>query len=121
MKCQNCNTEISFVMGLKQPTPFRFKCSKCEARYKVSTPHMVAICVSQGVLVAGLALGLCFGTDRWGIMFTLPFVALMAGVFLAVELWMHKYISKRGIFTRIGITEPSTPPYSENRSGSPQG
>lgn len=43
MKCENCGSDFTFWMALKQGTPFRFKCSKCKARYKVSTPRMKLI------------------------------------------------------------------------------
>jgi hypothetical protein len=105
MKCKNCNSEITFWMGLKQPTPFRFKCSKCKTKYKVSTPRMMTIFIGVIVLFAELTLGLCIGTYKLGVSFSIPFLLLMIGILLMLEVWTHKYISKFGTFTRIGIPE----------------
>jgi hypothetical protein len=107
MKCENCNNDLTFWMAFKQPTPFRFKCSRCKTKYKVSTPYMMAIFVAVVVLFAGLALGFLTGTETLGITFAIPFVALMIGVWLLLELWIYKYISRKGTFKRLGITKPS--------------
>ena len=107
MNCDNCNTEITFWMLLKQPTPFRFKCSECKARYKISTPHMMAISVGVVVLSFGLTLGCCIGTVVLGVVFVLPFFLLMVGIWLMLEAWTYKYVSKFGTFTRIGTIEQS--------------
>ncbi|MCK5644501.1 MAG: hypothetical protein KAJ19_27125 [Gammaproteobacteria bacterium] len=107
MKCGNCDTEITFWMGLKQLTPFRFKCSECKAQYKVSTPRMPVIFVVVVVLSAVLCLGLCIGAIELGVVFAIPFLFLMVGIWLMLEAWIHKYISGFGTFTRIGITEQS--------------
>ena len=121
MKCKNCNAEITFLRVLKQPSPFRFKCSECKAKYKVSTPGMTAILVGVVVAFFGLTAGLCTVTEELGVLFSIPYIAIMIGAWLVLEVWTHRYISRRGTFTRLGSTEPPTPPYSENRDGSPHG
>jgi hypothetical protein len=103
MKCENCNAEMTLWMGLKQLTPFRYKCSNCKEKYKVSTLHNVAIITGVIVLFAGLALGLCIGTFKFGAIFTVPF--LLLGIWFALEVWTHKYILNVGIFSRIGVPE----------------
>lgn len=103
MNCKNCNAEITFLMALKQLSPFRFKCSACKAKYKVSTPGMMAIFVGVVGLSFGLAVGLCNVTETLGVRFTIPYIAFIIGVWLVLEAWTHKYISRRGTFTRIGI------------------
>jgi hypothetical protein len=110
MKCDNCKSEITFWMALKQPTPFRFKCSRCKAKYRVSTPRMKTILVGVVVLFVGLTLGLLFGTDELGFVFAIPFFFFMVGVWLMLEAWTHKYISNHGVFTKTGITEQKHEP-----------
>ena len=109
MKCQNCETEITFWMDLRQPTPFRFECSHCKARFRVSTPHMNAIVVGVILLTAGLTIGLIVGTVNLGIFFFAPFFALMIGFWLGLEVWAHRYMSANGRFTRIETSEPTGP------------
>jgi heme A synthase len=105
MKCKNCNAEITFLMALKQLSPFRFKCSTCKAKYNVSTPGMMAIFVGVVGLSFGLAFGLRAVTETPGVMLTIPYLAFIICVWLGLEAWIHKYISRRGTFTRIGIDE----------------
>ena len=100
MKCENCNSEITFWMTLKQSTPFRFKCSVCKAKYKVSTPRMKTIFLAIVLLFAGLAIGLDIGTEKFGIVFATPFILLMVSIWLLLEVWTNRYISKYGKFTR---------------------
>lgn len=107
MKCNNCNTEITLWMSLKQLTPFRFKCSLCKVRYKVSTPRMTFIFVGVIALFVALACGLWLGAGKFGAVFAVPFIALIIGGWLLLEAWMHNYISRLGTFTRIGVTEPA--------------
>ena len=102
MKCENCGSDITFWMALKQVTPFRFKCSKCKARYKVSTPHMKLIfCV-----LCGLSIGFGFGAANLGDFLSFFFILIGSG--LIFEILIHRYISAHGTFTRIGITEQSS-------------
>ena len=68
---------------------------------------MMAVFVAVVILFAGLSLGFLIGTETLGITFAIPFIALMVGVWLVLELWIYKYISKKGTFKRIGITESS--------------
>jgi hypothetical protein len=105
MKCENCNTEITFLMALRQPTPFRFKCSKCKARYRVSAPYMKAITIGVIIVFATLTFGLWIGAKNFGIVFAGPFAVLMVGIWLMLEIWTCKYISTQGTLTRIVSTE----------------
>ena len=66
---------------------------------------MTAIFIGVIVLFAGLTLELCIGTDKLGAIFAVPFLLLMIGILLVIEIWSQKYIFNYGTFTRIGITE----------------
>jgi hypothetical protein len=61
-----------------------------------------AVCV----LFVGLALGLIIGAQHFGAIFAVPFLILMLCVWMALEVWTHKYISSKGILTRIEVADP---------------
>ena len=103
MKCEICNTEITFWMALKQPTPFRFKCSNCKTKYRVSTPRMKAVFVVMCVLFFGFGLGLALAAHHFGIIYAAPLLIPMIVIWFALELWTHHCISARGTLTRIEI------------------
>lgn len=114
MKCPECSAEITFWMALKQPTPFRFKCSKCKAKYAVSTPRMVSITIGIAAIFIVLTVGLLEGTDEFGAIFFVPFFLLMLGLWLALEVWLQKYISKFGTLTMVGSTKQNGDTEDEN-------
>ncbi len=108
MKCENCGSDFTFWMALKQGTPFRFKCSKCKARYKVSTPRMKLIFCVLFMLSIGLSIGVGFGAANLGDVLLIPFFFFMIGSWLLFEILIYRYISTHGTFTRIGISEHSS-------------
>ncbi len=101
MKCENCEIDITFWAMVKQPTPFRFKCAHCNARYKVETPYMKRIIVGIVFLLLVLAIGLLEGSKRLGVAFLVPFLVFLTGLLLALEVWTQKYIFKKGKFIKI--------------------
>ncbi|GEM_PF-1639219 len=107
MKCENCGAEITFSMALRQPTPFRLRCSRCKAKYRISAPHTKRIFVGVCLLFAALAVGLVEGTVRLGLVFFVPFLVLMVAIWLRLEVWFRRYISAKGSLTRIDTTEQS--------------
>ena len=68
---------------------------------------MMAVFVAVVILFAGLTLGFLIGLEALGITFAIPFIAFVIGVWFMLELWIYKYISRKGTFTRIGITKPT--------------
>ena len=74
---------------------------------------MLAIFIGVIVLFSILTLRLCIGTDKLGAIFAAPFLLFIVGIWLVLEGWLYKYISKFGTFTRIGITEQSPKPIVE--------
>ena len=101
MNCDNCQTEFTFGMALKQPTPFRFTCSKCKTKYDVKTPYMKTIFIGAIGLGVLFAIGLFAGMTSYDSGFILPYTLFFAVILLALEYWGHKYISARGQFTEI--------------------
>lgn len=110
MNCPNCDTQITFWMSLRQPTPFRFTCTRCKAKYQVAIPYMKTI-IAVVVLVFTVLTLVCFaGTKAYGIRFCLPFLVLMIADWLLLELWTHKYIAERGTLTPIQSTRKKQEP-----------
>jgi len=70
---------------------------------------MTAIVVGGVALFAVLGVLLGIGTHEPGAIFVAPFLLFMVEIWLALEAWTHKYISRFAIFTRIGITEQGAP------------
>jgi len=105
MKCENCSAEITFWMALRTPTPFRFKCPKCKTKYRVSTPGMKAIFLGTILASCGLSFGFVLGTFELGAVFAVPYVLLVIGLWLLLEVWTCKYMSKYATLTRVGVTE----------------
>lgn len=113
MNCQNCEAEITFMTALKQPTPYRFKCSECKTRHKVSTPRMGIILIGIVILFATLTLFLIIGGEELGTVFEAPFLIFILGLWVVVEVFMHKYMSKNSVLTR--IDEPATENTNNNQ------
>jgi hypothetical protein len=57
-QCPACDSEIKFTQILIRPTPFQLKCSRCEARIRVSGVGPAAI---VAVLLAAVGVGACLG------------------------------------------------------------
>lgn len=113
MKCSSCGTELTFREGLKQPTPFRWRCSRCKALYRIETPWMKPMAVGVFALFALLAWGLASGTEKFGLAFLFPYVFFCLGVLLSLEILMFRYIIKNGTFTAKGdINAPKTRSHS---------
>lgn len=91
-------------MALNQPTPFRFKCSKCKSKSAVKVPGMMVIFL--GVILFGILLGFgLFLTLKLGAFFFIPFIVLAVGIILTLQLWYLKYIAKFGTLTVIKTTK----------------
>ncbi len=101
-QCENCGTEITFWMMQKQPTPFRYKCAGCKSRYRIETPGMFIIVGVVVVLTIAMALGLGFGAEIWGLTFVIPCVLVIFVIGFCLELWVQKYIARKGNFLLIG-------------------
>ena len=100
-QCENCDTEVTFWMMQKQFTPFRYKCSSCNAQYRIDTPGMPLVLVAEFLIVVAMALLLGFGGETFGLVFVVPFVVVILCVGFGVEVWVQKYIAKNGTFTRV--------------------
>ena len=101
--CPHCDTEITFWTALKQPTPFRFKCSKCKTKYTVAAPHVRGI--TFGAVLCGILLGFGFFlTFMLGAFFFYTFFVFAVGIWLTLELWSLKYIARFGTLTIIRLT-----------------
>ncbi len=106
MKCENCETKITFWMTQRQPTPFRFKCATCKAVYRVSTPGMAVILLGVLGVVLCLSLVLGFGWETLGAYFAIPFLLFILAVGFGIEVLLYNYISMNGQFTRVdGLDE----------------
>jgi hypothetical protein len=66
----------------------------------VETPYMKRIIVGVVFLLFILTTGLVMGTKRFGVVFLAPFLVFLAGILLALEVWMQKYIFKNGKFIK---------------------
>ena len=97
-QCENCGAEVTFWMMQKQPTPFRFKCSTCKARYRISTPGMNLVILGVVLIMMVMALILGFGGERYGLVFVIPCVAVIFCMGFGIEMWVQKYIGKNGQF-----------------------
>jgi hypothetical protein len=108
MRCENCNAEWTFWIALKQLTSFRFKCSKCKAKYKISTPWMPLICVGVCFFFIGLCVLSGFCAENLGVVYLIPCFLLYVVIWMWLEILTYRYISKYGTFTRIGVVGKST-------------
>lgn len=106
MNCDHCKSEITLMASIRQPTPFYFTCPKCKSRYKISTPRMKIIVAGIVALFAGLTLILCLGFQKLGLPFAISLLLLMTGIAFAVEVAMHRYISKHGRFALVEKKQP---------------
>ena len=98
-KCPNCNADVTFGMALKQPTPFRLKCSCCGCKYRLQTPFMrlIAVAVSPGViLLPSMPLLGALWLGFWSLCFSIP---ILIAAWLALEWATYRYILRRGRFT----------------------
>ncbi len=98
MHCENCGVEVTFRDGLRQPTPFHFKCTKCGARHRVRTPYMGSIVIGVTVasaLAAGAVVGAAILLGPYSLLVSIP---LCVGGWLGLEVWTHEYISRNGEF-----------------------
>ena len=101
MRCSNCDSEITLWMAMKQPTPFRFSCSVCKTRYKVSTPGMTAIFAVVVVLFALLTVANYFVAMIRGYGYGALFLLGIVIIAFFMEGWMNEYIGRAGTFTKI--------------------
>lgn len=62
------------------------------------------------LLFAGLTVVFLEGAIKFGIIFWLPFLGVATGIWLALEVWAHRYISKRGVFTRLDAPKKEDDP-----------
>lgn len=60
-RCPTCNVQVTFGEALKQGTPFRFKCSRCQTKFRVVAPRMPLIFVSVCFVSLLLALAVFGG------------------------------------------------------------
>jgi hypothetical protein len=114
-KCPDCNADVTLRMAIKQPTPFRFQCAQCHARFRVRTPFMRLIYVAFCCMIVLLLLVVGVGIRQSGLLILVPGVPLLATVWIALELWTYRYIKRRGTFMPIYDGEFGTP---ENQGSS---
>lgn len=101
MKCDNCGVRVKFLDGLRQPTPFHFRCTQCGVKYRVRTPYMVSIVVGiivYSALVTGAVVAAVIIVGPHTLLASIPF---FVGSWLGLEVWIHEYISRNGEFERL--------------------
>lgn len=95
-RCPNCNADITFWMGLKQPTPFRLKCSRCETEYALHAPFMslIAVLVTIGAVLAVGMTGLgVIWLGFWTLWLSIP---MLIAACLALEWATYCYVMSQG-------------------------
>lgn len=99
--CPECEAPITFWRFLKQPTPFRYRCSACKTKFRLETPRMKTIFLAVCLLFAVLGAAFVIGLDQWGALFGIGFAVVMIGVWLALEAWTQRLITAGATFTKI--------------------
>ncbi|MFC1813849.1 hypothetical protein ACFL03_14280 [Thermodesulfobacteriota bacterium] len=62
---------------------------------------MKRIMVGIVFLLFILTIGLLEGPKRFGVAFLGPYLVLLSGILLALEVWTQRYIFKKGKFIKI--------------------
>jgi len=104
--CPKCSADVTFWMGMKQSTPFRFKCDRCKSQYNVQTPFMGLIFAGTICATSLFVFAVCIGVWKLGIKILLPSVPLWLAAWVAMELLMHSYVKRRGRFVARAVGEP---------------
>ncbi len=100
MKCDNCGTEITFWMSLKQPTPFRFKCSRCKTKYRVSAPYIKTLTLAIVFMAVVLSVALLARIEQFGIEFVVSALLLLV-IGCVLEVLWYIYIMRKGTLSKI--------------------
>lgn len=108
--CPQCGACVAFWAGVKQPHPFRYKCNRCRARFKIIMPFKRTLFVFVSLYFAFLTLAMCAGVDYLGfasLRFSLP---IMVVSLVILEAGWYQYIMRQGRFVLISgrKTEEST-------------
>lgn len=104
--CPKCNADVTFWMGIKQSTPFRFKCDRCKSEYNVRTPFMRLIFAGAICATSLFVFAVCVGVWKIGAKVLLPSVPLWPAGWIAIELLIHRYVKQRGRFVVPSVGEP---------------
>jgi hypothetical protein len=107
VKCPNCDAAITFWTSLKQLTPIRFKCPKCRTKFKVLLPFVWWFLTSVSVASAMLPIGVLLGMELIGPVSLLVTVPLLVAGAMTLELWCHRYITRRGRFVSLVHGDPA--------------
>ncbi|MBW3565559.1 MAG: hypothetical protein KY459_12605 [Acidobacteria bacterium] len=99
--CPQCEAPITFWRHLRQPTPFRYRCSSCNTKFRLETPRMKTIFLAVCLLFAVLGATFVIGLQQWGVGFGIGFGIVIIGVLLALEVWAQRLITAGATFTKI--------------------
>jgi len=101
MICSNCDTKITFLTSLKQPTPYRYKCGNCKTRFKVRTPGMNMFMALVVFLFVLLTVGMMNVYFSFGMLLAVPMIVFMIALWMIIEVLTHSFIMEKGVFSPI--------------------
>jgi hypothetical protein len=105
-RCPGCNAKVTFWMALKQGTPFRFQCGRCGSKYRVHTPFMSFVFVGVCCAIFLLIVSVYLAVVMLGIAFLIPCMPVLIAAWIALEVWTHRYIIRKGRLVPMDTREP---------------
>lgn len=109
MKCESCQSEITFFMALRQALPHRFRCPRCDARYRVKAPRLGLIVTGIIAIFAVLVYQFALGMSVHGPSFIIPFLIVTVMIWLVFEFLLHRHITLNGQLIRLDAGTPEVP------------
>jgi CXXC-20-CXXC protein len=106
MRCENCQAELTFSMALRQAMPHRYRCPRCNARYRVQAPRLNLILMGVIAVFIALVFQFAAGMAEHGTSFIPPFMIAAALIWFFFEFLLHRYITRSGTFMRIDTERP---------------
>ncbi|HNY64006.1 MAG TPA: hypothetical protein PKM41_01125 [Deltaproteobacteria bacterium] len=103
MRCENCQAELTFFMALRQAVPYRFRCFRCNARYRVRAPRLGLFLLGMTAAFVALAYEFATGMSEHGASYILPFMTVAVLVWLLFEYLLHRHIASNGRLVRMGV------------------
>ena len=98
--CPQCNARVTFWAGLKQFSPFRFKCPHCRTMFKVVIPFKWIVLLTVCLIFGLLTLASCAGVAYFGVSSLRLTAPILIGSWMILELGWHRYVTRRGRFAR---------------------
>ena len=96
MNCQKCGKQITFEVGLRQPSLVRFECPDCQAEHRVTAPCLRSIDVAANALYVLLILSVPIVWVCLHRGYALLCLLAFPFIFFVVERSLYVYITRKG-------------------------